>query len=98
VSAPLVSVIMPVYNVGSFIDQAIASVLAQDVDLELIVVNDGSTDDTGARARAVTDPRVRVLDQPNSGRPSIARNRGMREARGRYLAFLDGDTWTSAGR
>jgi glycosyltransferase involved in cell wall biosynthesis len=94
-----VSVVMPAYNVGAYIETAIASVLAQDgVELELIVVNDGSTDDTGERVRRVTDPRVRVIDQANSGRPSIARNRGMREARHPFLAFLDGDDVYLPGR
>lgn len=94
-----VSVVMPAYNVGAYIEAAIASVLAQDgVTLELIVVNDGSTDDTADRIRGIADPRLRLLEQPNSGRPSIARNRGIREARYPFLAFLDGDDVYLPGR
>jgi glycosyltransferase involved in cell wall biosynthesis len=94
-----VSVVMPVYNVGAYVEAAIASVLAQEgVALELIVVNDGSTDDTGERIRRVTDPRLRLFDQANSGRPSVARNRGIREARYPLVAFLDGDDVYLPGR
>lgn len=88
------SVIMPVYNVERYVDTAIDSVLAQKgVDYELVVVNDGSTDGTGdiVHARAQSNSRIRVVDQANSGRPSIARNRGMHAARGAIITFLDGD-------
>ena len=95
---PAVSVVMPAYNVAGYIEAAVGSVLAQDVDLELIVVDDGSTDGTGERLGGIGDPRLRVITQPNSGRPSIARNRGMREARAPILAFLDGDDIYLAGK
>ncbi|MBL8449926.1 MAG: glycosyltransferase [Dechloromonas sp.] len=91
---PTVSVIMPAYNSEAYIEEAALSVLGQTYrDLELIVVDDGSKDGTLSvvQALARSDSRLTVLAQPNSGRPSIARNRGLERARGRYLAFLDSD-------
>ena len=92
VEPPLVSVVMPAYNVAWCIGRAIDSVLAQDFrSYELIVVNDGSTDGT----LAVLDrygASVTLIDQNNRGM-SAARNRGIREARGTYIAFLDADDW-----
>jgi len=92
---PLVSVIIPAYNSGPYLGDAIDSMRAQTVrEIEIIVVDDGSTDDSVAvaRDRAARDPRVRVIvrAQP-SGRPSIPRNEAMRAARGRYIALLDAD-------
>lgn len=89
-SAPLVSVIMPAYNSGTTIDDAITSALAQDHErIEVIVVDDGSSDDTVARASS-HGSQVRVLQQRNAG-PQAARNRALQEARGEYVAFLDSD-------
>lgn len=91
---PRVSVVMPAYNCGRYIRQAIDSVLGQtEPDLELIVVDDGSTDDTPAlvQAAAAADPRIRVVRQRNSGKPAIPRNRGIRETRGEVVCFLDAD-------
>lgn len=88
---PKVSVILPAYNVQAYIDQSIPSVLAQTFqDFELIVVDDGSTDETRARARQHNDPRVRVVHQANRGLAG-ARNQGIRQAKGEYIAFLDAD-------
>lgn len=68
------------------------SVLAQTTSpLEVLVCDDGSTDDSEARVRAVDDPRVRWLTGPRGGRPAIPRNRGIAAARGEWLAFLDSD-------
>ncbi len=92
--SPALSVVMPAYNSAAFIAEAMQSVLAQTwEDLELIVVDDGSRDETPAIAAriAAADPRVTLIEQPNSGRPSAARNTGLARARGRYLAFLDSD-------
>jgi glycosyltransferase involved in cell wall biosynthesis len=98
---PRLSVIIPAYNVERFMSAAMNSVLSQSYrDLELIVVDDGSTDGTAAvvAQRAAEDPRVRLIRQPNAGRPSIPRNRGIKEARGEIIAFLDGDDWFLADR
>jgi glycosyltransferase involved in cell wall biosynthesis len=87
-----VSVIMPTYNCGHFIEEAIESILKQTVqDVEIIVVDDGSTDDTEAVLRPYVERgAVRYVRQRNQG-PSAARNRGIELATGRYLAFLDSD-------
>jgi glycosyltransferase involved in cell wall biosynthesis len=90
---PSVTVITPAYNVGSYIAEAIDSVIAQKFcDFEYIVVDDGSTDNTVevARDRSDGDPRVRLILAGHHGH-SAARNTGIREARGDYIAFLDGD-------
>jgi glycosyltransferase involved in cell wall biosynthesis len=89
----LVSIVIPAFNSKRFVGEAVASVLAQTHDeLELIVIDDGSTDDTAAVARAAVggDSRGRVLSFPNGGLP-VARNRGLAEARGEFIAMLDGD-------
>jgi glycosyltransferase involved in cell wall biosynthesis len=88
--APLVSVVIPCFNAAPFIEQAIRSALEQQgVEIEVIVVDDGSQDDSVARATAIGPP-IRVVTQANAG-PAAARNRGIRESRGRYVAFLDAD-------
>lgn len=88
---PRFSVIIPTHCNEKTIGRAVASVLAQDwSDFELIVVNDGSTDGTGDAVRAFSDRRLRLVEQPKLGE-AWARNRGVAEARGRHLAFLDGD-------
>jgi glycosyltransferase involved in cell wall biosynthesis len=85
---------MPVFNGEHYINEAIGSVLAQcNTDLELIVVNDGSTDKTldFLQAYSKQDARVRVISRPNSGRPSFPKNDGIAAARGEYVCFLDHD-------
>jgi glycosyltransferase involved in cell wall biosynthesis len=92
-SAPSVSVIIPVYNAGAFMAPAVTSVLRQELtDFELLLLDDCSTDGTLALARSFTDPRVRVLAQPNRG-PAAARNTGLRHARAPFVAFLDAHDW-----
>ncbi len=89
-SAPLVSVVMPAYNVAWCVGRAVDSVLAQDYRRrELIVVNDGSTDATRGLLDAYGDA-LTLIDQDNRGM-SAARNAGIRRARGEYVAFLDAD-------
>ena len=89
-STPLVSVLIPTYNPGRFIDLAIESALHQSLsDIEVVVVDDGSTDGT-AQKLAVFGSNLRLIEQPQRG-VSAARNRGARAACGRYLAFLDSD-------
>jgi glycosyltransferase involved in cell wall biosynthesis len=85
---------MSAYNCERYVRDAVSSVLHQTFsDLELIVVNDGSTDATGQILDELcrSDDRLRVIERPNSGRPSIARNDGISAARGSYLSFLDCD-------
>ncbi|MFZ2061165.1 MAG: glycosyltransferase family A protein [Candidatus Binatus sp.] len=85
-----VSVIIPVYNGAATIGRALASVFAQTfTDYEVMVINDGSTDDTAAVLSRYGD-RIRVITQPNRGL-SAARNAGVRASHGEYLAFLDDD-------
>jgi glycosyltransferase involved in cell wall biosynthesis len=92
-SEALVSVIIPAYNADQFVGDAISSVLTQSHEnLELIVVDDGSTDGTAEIAEAFGDPRLRVLRQPNSG-PARARNLGLALAMGQEVAFLDADDY-----
>jgi glycosyltransferase involved in cell wall biosynthesis len=89
-SAPLVSVIIPAYNAEAFLGETLDSVLAQSYpNLEIIVVDDGSTDATPRLLDSHGD-RVRVLRQANAGQ-AAARNYGAREAHGELLAFLDSD-------
>jgi hypothetical protein len=86
-----VSVVIPLYNKGKYLGRAVSSVLAQTFkDFELIIVNDGSTDDGPAVARKYADSRINVIDQDNQG-ASAARNRGVAAARGELIAFLDAD-------
>lgn len=90
---PLVSVVIPAYNTEIYIGQAIASALQQTLhDIEVIVVDDGSTDGTASVVSAFADPRVRYIYQDNQER-SVARNHGLALASGRYVAFLDADDW-----
>ena len=88
---PTVSVVIPLYNTERYIAETLASVLAQTfADFEVIVVDDGSTDLGPDIVAAVDDPRVRIFSQKNRGLAG-ARNAGIREARGRYIALLDAD-------
>lgn len=90
---PLASVIIPAYNAERFLRQAVESALAQShPNVEVIIIDDGSTDGTRQLAEelAKTDERVRVLTQGNAG-VGAARNRGIAEARGEYIAPLDAD-------
>ena len=90
---PLISVIIPVYNVAPYLERCLDSVAAQTWEnLEVWLVDDGSTDGSLAlcEARAEQDSRFRVLRQANAG-VSAARNRGMDHAAGQYLQFVDGD-------
>lgn len=89
----LISVIVPVYNAGSFLDKSIGSVLNQSYrNLELLLIDDGSTDgsETICNSYARTDSRVKVFSQGNSG-PAAARNTGLRHATGIFVSFLDAD-------
>lgn len=88
---PQVSVIIPTYNRSVLVKEAIESVLAQTLgDLEVLVVDDGSTDDTRKTIEAIADKRVRYFYKENGG-VSSAKNIGLRQAAGEYVAFLDSD-------
>lgn len=92
---PLISVIIPIYNIEDCLPRCVASVQNQTYqNLEILLVDDGSTDGTGALcdALAAKDARIRVFHKENGG-SSSARNMGIREARGEYLGFVDSDDW-----
>ncbi len=87
-----VSVVVPAHNIGRFIEEAIRSALDQTHSpLEVLVVDDASTDDIGAVLQGLGDPRVRMLRNPTNRGPSFSRNRALAAARGDWLALLDGD-------
>jgi len=91
-ATPLVSIITPAYNATGFIGETIESVLAQTYPhWELLVVDDGSTDGTAAFVRSFADSRIRVIDGGGTGLPAAGRNRGLAEATGELIAFLDHD-------
>lgn len=92
---PLVSVIIPAYNAEDYISQCLSSVLSQTLsDIEVIVVDDGSTDRTASIVEELThrDGRIRLIRQENQC-AGVARNKGMEVAEGKYLYFLDADDW-----
>jgi glycosyltransferase involved in cell wall biosynthesis len=98
--SPTVTVVVPAYNAERYIMQAVASVLGQSLpELEVIVVDDGSTDGTRAVLTQVADPRFSVIADSNHG-PAHARNQGCRAASpgSRYIAFLDADDWWDADK
>ena len=85
-----VSIVLPTFNRLDVIGRAVASILMQShQDWELIVVDDGSTDGTRARIESL-DPRIRYIEQSNQG-VYVARNTGLRAARGRFVTFMDSD-------
>lgn len=90
---PEVSVVIPTYNSAHYLIEAVESVLVQTYqDFEILVIDDGSTDETKKTMRRYRD-RVQYIHQQNGG-VAVARNRGIAESRGRYVAFLDADdTW-----
>jgi len=89
-----VSVIIPAYNVEQYLSECIQSVLNQNCNIEIIIIDDGSTDNSFKIARSFEDryENIILLHQSHSG-PSIARNQGLSIAKGEYLAFIDSDDW-----
>lgn len=96
---PYFSIIVPIYNTAAYLEQCVKSVLDQSfTDFELILVNDGSTDNSAELCDgfAASDSRVRVLHKPNGGLSS-ARNEGFKIAAGNYIWWVDSDDWTEPG-
>lgn len=94
---PIISVIIPVYNTEKYLGTCLDSVAQQTFrDIEIILINDGSTDNSLqiAYRYAEQDDRIKVITQDNAG-VSAARNRGLREAHGEYIGFVDSDDWIS---
>lgn len=92
-TVPIFSVVIPLYNKQDFISKCIESVLTQRFSsFEVIVIDDGSQDDSENIVKEIKDDRVRYFHQKNGG-VSAARNRGIEEASGEYIAFLDADDW-----
>ncbi|MEH7351933.1 glycosyltransferase family 2 protein [Gottfriedia acidiceleris] len=88
-----VSVIIPAYNIEKYIERSVKSVLSQTLaDIEIIIINDGSTDRTLDIINAIKDKKIKIINQENSG-VSRAREQGIEIAEGEYLYFLDGDDW-----
>jgi glycosyltransferase involved in cell wall biosynthesis len=96
-SKPTVSIIIPVYNRANLIGRCIRSVLEQTYsDFELIVVDDGSTDNTAEMIRRFSDRRIEILTVPENRGAQFARNMGIQHAVGKYIAFQDSDDeWTN---
>jgi glycosyltransferase involved in cell wall biosynthesis len=96
--SPMVSVVMPVYNGERYLREAIGSILRQTfTDFEFIIINDGSTDGTAAIINSYTDRRIRLINQTNRGLV-YSLNRGIEEARGKYIARMDADDVSAATR
>ncbi|MBZ0141418.1 MAG: glycosyltransferase family 2 protein [Pseudorhodoplanes sp.] len=96
---PLISVIIPVHNRANLVNKAVASVLSQTLaDFELIIVDDGSTDDIAGAISKFPDSRIRLLVHDANRGASAARNSGIIAARGHYCAFLDSDDYWLPGK
>ena len=96
---PLVSVVMPVYNGAAYIKKAVDSVYIQDVPLELLVIDDCSTDNTKEILDSCGDKSgFRYFRNNRNLGAAGSRNLGVREAKGEYIAFLDADDWWAEGK
>lgn len=92
VKQPLVTVLMPVYNGGSFLQEAINSILQQTfADFELLIINDGSTDDSASIVRLNNDPRIRFVENDQNIGLIATLNKGLTIATGKYIVRMDGD-------
>jgi len=89
---PLISIVIPLYNQDKYIGETLSSVLNQSYrEIEVVVIDDGSTDNSAKVVQGYRDQRLRYFYQANSGLPAIARNRGIKEAKGEWIAFVDHD-------
>lgn len=96
--AARVTVVMPAHNTGRYIADSIRSVLNQPIrEIQLVIVDDGSTDDSMSRVQEFSDPRIVVLRNATAGGPSRARNQAIRASTAPYIAFLDSDDVMSEG-
>lgn len=95
---PDISVVIPTYNRKGYLKQALASCFAgnEDIDVEVVVVDDGSTDGTHEYLQSLDNPNVRPIFQEHQG-GQVARNLGLEEAQGTYIKFLDDDDWLAEG-
>ena len=97
-NSPLVSVIIPLYNADRYISEALQSVINQTYpEIEILVINDGSTDNSLEITRKFESDKVKVYSQSNKG-ASAARNYGLKEAKGKYIQFLDADDYLSSNK
>lgn len=93
-----ISIIVPVYNTEKFLEKCLNSLINQTLkDIEIICINDGSTDNSLQILKkfANKDKRIQIINQTNSG-PSIARNIGIKKAKGEYIGFVDSDDWVDS--
>ena len=96
---PLVSVVMPVYNGERYIGKAIESALGQEVPVEVLVIDDCSADGTELAVMKYMDSgKIRYIQNEQNMGAARSRNRGVKEARGKYIAFLDADDWWEEGK
>jgi glycosyltransferase involved in cell wall biosynthesis len=96
---PLVSVVIPAYNRAALLGRAVNSVLEQSFqDFEILIVDDGSTDNTAEVVQGFEDPRIRYIRHAKNAGEAAARNTGIHAARGQYVAFLDSDDYWLAGK
>ena len=95
---PKVSIIIPVWNPGPGIRRCVESLRGQTLeDIEMIFVDDCGTDNAMdvVHAAAKEDPRIRIIENPENLGPGISRNKGIKEARGEYLSFVDADDYVN---
>src|SRR6185437_13087929 len=89
---PAISVVMPTYNDGAYLREAIDSILGQTFkDFEFIIINDGSTDDTEDIINSYRDNRIKYLKNETNCGNTVTRNRGRNAAMGKYIAIMDSD-------
>lgn len=99
INQPMVSVVMPVYNGAEYIRKAVDSVFCQEISLELLIIDDGSSDQTEEVLAVYRDrENFHYLKNEHNIGAAASRNRGILEARGKYIAFLDADDWWEKGK